>query len=415
MTPKWMLIKIAARAVRNPDEASKTFLYIILGVVGSYLLLGTFAMNMVGALLDQFDNKGWDLLDDAYDMESTQIYQDVSGVYDEFRGDMIRAMDEREAEIIAENTTYVQEEVEQPDGSVELVEKAVCSVTVTKAWNDFSLSYLFAYINHHSDVKNLDEYQFDHDEIYGVCESICTMQEDHPDDSYFLYTVTVPPDEAAKLFFTEDDVQKMYVVSYDLYDSLLNYTSSTYAATAAGAGIDTDGSGTSASGNRGTKANGSASEKLKALFPDGIPQTEAEMKKYLTTVTITVRDKEGNLTTRQLTVHTALADDVVAIFQEIADSGFCAYDVGAYVWRSMAASGNRSHHSYGVAIDINPNENYMIKNGKVVAGSCWSPSSNPYSFGPDSPVVQAFKKRGWVWGGDWNSSKDYMHFSYTGY
>lgn len=139
------------------------------------------------------------------------------------------------------------------------------------------------------------------------------------------------------------------------------------------------------------------------------------MQKYLTTVQITVRDKDGNLQTRSLTIHKALADDVVAIFQEIADAGFCAYDVGSYAWRQMAASGNRSHHSYGVAIDINPNENYMVKAGKVVAGSCWDPTNNQYSFGPNSAVVQAFQKRGWVWGGSWKSSKDYMHFSYTGY
>nr|WP_235738874.1 M15 family metallopeptidase [Nocardioides alcanivorans] len=29
----------------------------------------------------------------------------------------------------------------------------------------------------------------------------------------------------------------------------------------------------------------------------------------------------------------------------------------------------------------------------------------------DDPVVQAFARIGWGWGGSWNSLKDYQHFS----
>jgi hypothetical protein len=29
---------------------------------------------------------------------------------------------------------------------------------------------------------------------------------------------------------------------------------------------------------------------------------------------------------------------------------------------------------------------------------------------PDSKIVKAFKERGWTWGGDWKSLKDYQHF-----
>ena len=328
---------------------------------------------------------------------------------------MIEAMDKREQEIIEENTTYQDVTVIDENGKETTTKQAVCDVTVTKSWNDFSLSYLYAYINHISDVKGGKKYKFNKDEIYDVCSKICSLQEiKSVNKTYILYTSVITPQDAAKLLFEQDDDQQMFLVSYDLYDDFLMFTSNTYAS--AGSEIVTDGSGTNESStDTGTKATGSASQKLAALFPDGVPQTEAEMQKYLTTVQITVRDKEGNLQTRSLTIHKALADDVVAIFQEIADAGFCAYDVGSYSWRQMAASGNRSHHSYGVAIDINPNENYMVKAGKVVAGSCWDPTNNQYSFGPNSAVVQAFQKRGWVWGGSWKSSKDYMHFSYTGY
>lgn len=154
---------------------------------------------------------------------------------------------------------------------------------------------------------------------------------------------------------------------------------------------------------------------LGSLFPNGIPTSESQMKPYLTTISVVINNKSGKKVNKNLTVHKAVAEDVKAIFEEIQASGFKAYDIGAYTWRSAAASKNRSHHSYGIAIDINPRENYMIKNGKVVAGSLWQPGTNEYSITTNGPVVRAFAKKGWTWGGTWKSSKDYMHFSLTGH
>ena len=164
-----------------------------------------------------------------------------------------------------------------------------------------------------------------------------------------------------------------------------------------------------------SSSGGNVSGDLKDLFPDGIPTTEAEMRKYLTTITININDANGNKTTRNITVHKAVASDVQQIFGLIQASGFRIKSVGAYNWRGAAASSNRSHHSYGVAIDINPDENYMIKNGSIVAGSFWKPGENQYSITSNGPVVRAFASKGWSWGGNWSSSKDYMHFSLTGH
>lgn len=77
-------------------------------------------------------------------------------------------------------------------------------------------------------------------------------------------------------------------------------------------------------------------------------------------------------------------------------------------------SSSRSHHSYGTAIDINWEENYMIKGEKVIAGKLYKPEDNRYSMPSNGIVVTTFKEHGWVWGGDWKSSKDYMHFSFLG-
>ena len=48
-------------------------------------------------------------------------------------------------------------------------------------------------------------------------------------------------------------------------------------------------------------------------------------------------------------------------------------------------------------------------------GSHWLPGEDPYSIPADGDVVRAFAKYGFAWGGNaWQSSQDYMHFSYFG-
>ncbi len=118
--------------------------------------------------------------------------------------------------------------------------------------------------------------------------------------------------------------------------------------------------------------------------------------------------------TRTLIVNRNYAEDVKKIFEEIykGDEKFPIKDVSCYSYRD----GN-SQHSNGTAIDINPTENYFIlRNGKIAAGSFWKPGSNPYSIKADGDVVRAFNKYGWKWSPDmnWSNGKDYMHFSLLG-
>jgi len=170
------------------------------------------------------------------------------------------------------------------------------------------------------------------------------------------------------------------------------------------------------SGSSLAVATGTKDEKLAYLFPDGLPTSETEMKNYLQTVSVTLNDINGNTRTGSLTVHKELADDVANIFAEIAESGFPINSVYCYSWRGMASNSSvLSHHSYGVACDINPKQNYMIKDGVIISGDYWKPGEDPYSIEENGSVVSTFAKYGWIWGGSWSSSKDYMHFSFTGY
>jgi|GEM_PF-998787 len=117
--------------------------------------------------------------------------------------------------------------------------------------------------------------------------------------------------------------------------------------------------------------------------------------------------------TLTFSVHKDVAEDVKKIFAEIYNGAekFPIKSVFGYSFRGT------SQHSSGLAIDINPDENYFIgRDGTVKSGQLWQPGVNPYSIPPGGDVVRAFNKYGWHWSPDmhWSSGSDYMHFSLSG-
>lgn len=75
-----------------------------------------------------------------------------------------------------------------------------------------------------------------------------------------------------------------------------------------------------------------------------------------------------------------------------------------------------SVHSYGKAIDIDTVENPYVK-GSIVqppAGAAYLDRAGrrPGVIAHGDPVWRAFTGRGFQWGGDWNSLKDYQHFEF---
>lgn len=133
------------------------------------------------------------------------------------------------------------------------------------------------------------------------------------------------------------------------------------------------------------------------------------------TVDVWQIDASGNKYTAQisLTVNKNIADRVELVFKEIYNGPekFPIHSMHSYAWRSRYTS----EHNQGLAIDINPNQNYMIRDGRIIAGLYWKPYEDPLSITPDGDVVTAFNKYGFAWGGNyWRSSNDYMHFSYLG-
>ena len=140
----------------------------------------------------------------------------------------------------------------------------------------------------------------------------------------------------------------------------------------------------------------------------------------------------------QMIVVKTQAENVQAIFQDLYaqkypiqsmklmwefegddDASMKANNTSAFNCRKVKGSSKYSQHSYGHAIDLNPFWNPWIR-GEIVDPPEAKAFANreiehPGVIKAGDPVVLAFKKAGWKWGGYWSKSKDYQHFSATGY
>lgn len=87
-----------------------------------------------------------------------------------------------------------------------------------------------------------------------------------------------------------------------------------------------------------------------------------------------------------------------------------ANNTSGFNYRNAAGSKALSKHAFGRAVDINPFLNPYIKNNiSLPWGSQYNPDK-PGTLTPKSPLVKAFLKSGWIWGGNWKTLKDYQHF-----
>jgi hypothetical protein len=74
---------------------------------------------------------------------------------------------------------------------------------------------------------------------------------------------------------------------------------------------------------------------------------------------------------------------------------------GTFVWRTIAGTSNRSAHSWGIAIDLDPALSEYWRNDKPPRWHNRIPQS----------IVDAFEAEGFIWGGRW-FHYDTMHFEY---
>lgn len=100
------------------------------------------------------------------------------------------------------------------------------------------------------------------------------------------------------------------------------------------------------------------------------------------------------------------------------DASMAADNSSAFNCRRVEGTTSWSEHAYGVAVDLNPVRNPHVSDGAVnpPAGAGWLDRSDvrPGMVVEDGPVVRAFDRIRWGWGGRWQSAKDYQHFSASG-
>ncbi len=165
----------------------------------------------------------------------------------------------------------------------------------------------------------------------------------------------------------------------------------------------------------------------------GVPTSFAELR----LIQVSYWGFDGKAHTGRLVVNGAWAGELCTVFRKIYEAHFpirsmnLIDDYGASDPLSMAADNTSAYngryrgdanvwsmHAYGLAIDINPVENPWVRSYKVspAAGQAYVDRSisAPGIIRAGDVVVRAFASIGWKWGGYWETSKDYQHFSSNG-
>jgi len=128
----------------------------------------------------------------------------------------------------------------------------------------------------------------------------------------------------------------------------------------------------------------------------------------LTNITLPYQMYYDGHPVKTIRVNRKIATALLLVFNEILDKcghnqkkvdeiGASAYG-GCYNFRPIRGSvKNLSNHAFGAAIDVDPSHNPL---GSIKA------KSNPI-------IVTAFKNQGALWGGDYKTRRDPMHFEFV--
>ncbi len=108
-------------------------------------------------------------------------------------------------------------------------------------------------------------------------------------------------------------------------------------------------------------------------------------------------------TITQVTCHRRLATVYTSVFASIQERGLqdrITTFGGCFAFRPQRTGSKLSTHSWGIAIDLNPESNPQGSTGNMDAG-----------------LIDIFRLAGFEWGGDWQGkTRDPMHFQFcTGY
>lgn len=146
---------------------------------------------------------------------------------------------------------------------------------------------------------------------------------------------------------------------------------------------------------------------------------------------------DGRILRGEILCNRAIADDLLYIFRQLFDAHYpiermvlvdeygaddersmTANNSSAFNYRHIPSGRTLSAHSRGMAIDINPLYNPYVKvreSGTLIAPAAGKPYVDrsrdfPYKLDRNDLCVKLFLARGFEWGGDYKTIKDYQHF-----
>ena len=166
---------------------------------------------------------------------------------------------------------------------------------------------------------------------------------------------------------------------------------------------------------------------------DGCPTPLESLRK----LTFSRWTSEGTQDTGELIIAESAADEVLSVFKTLYEAKFPVHsaktidayngsddasmadnNTSAFNCRKVGGTTRWSEHASGLALDLNPLQNPMVKGTRVYPpeGKNWLDRADvrPGMITDGDVVVKAFAAIGWKWGGHWNSLKDYQHFSKSG-
>jgi hypothetical protein len=172
---------------------------------------------------------------------------------------------------------------------------------------------------------------------------------------------------------------------------------------------------------------------LRYSYRPGCPVAPAQLR----ALRVPHWDFRGRLRYGTIVVHSSTVPQLVSVFRRLYrarfpirrmlgveryrgsdDRSMAADNTSGFNCRYVGGTTRWSEHAYGKAIDVNPVENPYVHGGRVEppAGSRYLDRSarRPGMAVRGGILVRAFEEAGWHWGGRWQSSKDYQHFSVTG-
>jgi hypothetical protein len=152
---------------------------------------------------------------------------------------------------------------------------------------------------------------------------------------------------------------------------------------------------------------------------------------------LSFRGFDGNAHTGELVVAAKAAPAVMRAFRALYDQRFPMEEMrlpttadmtakptgdgnntAAYVCRPARGQKTFSAHAFGLAVDVNPFHNPLVRGDLVLPELASAYRDRTWKRDgmllPGSLAVRAFTREGWTWGGTFSRPKDYMHFSQTG-